>query len=311
MNENALGRAGALACLLLSACASGAYHTNVVYSAPAAGADAQPFRTGQIVIAESAGPHSLLFGLSTSAFFPFTHAGVIRVDETTGEPWVYDMAAEFRPRFARTPQAALVGGIRRQPLFAYMAGYLYAEVYDPPAAVNRAAMAAHLDQLWRRGVRFDAGWDSDEPDRLFCTELVADVLAAGGAPRPTPVPLTANPSLRTVLQWFGVPDRDVLPAALFGQLPGMQRVAAFSAWRSETAARAYLAAKRELHRRFTPDQRIGNLVGLEGSSLFVRPAVAQLLDAAPRLCESQGHPSGATIDAAVSSLAARTFAETP
>ena len=136
---------------------------------------------------------------------------------------------------------------------------------------------------------------------MFCSEFVVEALAAGGVPRPPLVPLTENQSLRTVLRWFGVTSVESLPAAA---LPRERRVAAFSVWPTRAAAEAYLAAKRELYRRFTPDQNIGNLLDLKQYDVNLRPPVAEFLERAPRLyARASTEPPEAELRATISALA--------
>lgn len=273
------------ACLVLCGCAgSQNFQTHVVFvdaTAPVPPGQLWPLRAGQLVLSESPPPHSLLFGLGTEEFFPFTHAAVIAIDEATGEPQVIDTAAEYKPGFARTPADALSGGPRRQPFVQYVAANLYVEVVEPASHVDRIKMAKRLDQLWQQKVPFDPYWDLSEHERLFCTEFVADILVSGGATPPSPVPLTRNPSLLAALRWFGVRGETSLPAAVLVGSSG-RKVAAFSTWRHAGASRAYLEAKRELHRRFTHDQQIGNLLSLHGADVRVRPEVQAFLNLAAK-----------------------------
>jgi hypothetical protein len=238
-----------------------------------------PFRTGQIVLSEAPGPHGILFTLAPDHFYRFTHSALIVTDER-GEPFVYDMSAEFKPTLATEPAGSLFGGIRRTPLADYVGIHLYVEVFEPPPGVNRARVAARVNELIEKHVEFDSAWDFEDDRAMFCSEFVVDALAAGGAPRPPLVKLTPNQSLRTVLRWFGVTSLESLPAAA---LPRERRVAAFSVWPTRPAAEAYLEAKRELYRRFTPDQQIGNLLELARYDVKLRPSVAEFLERAPKL----------------------------
>jgi hypothetical protein len=259
------------------------YTVHSVYDDPAPDAPkGLPFRTGQIVLSEAPGPHGVLFTLAPDRFYRFTHSAVIVTDER-GEPFVYDMSAEFKPTLATEPAGSLFGGIRRTPLADYVGMHLYVEVFEPPAGVDRARISARVNELLAQHIEFDSAWDFDDRRAMFCSEFVVDVLAAGGAPRPPLVSLTPNQSLRTVLRWFGVRSLESLPAAA---LPRERRVAAFSVWPTRPAAEAYLEAKRELYRRFTPDQHIGNLLELDRYDVKLRPRVAEFLERAPKLYTS-------------------------
>lgn len=278
------------------------YSIHSVYDDPAAGSGrASPFRTGQIILSEAPGPYGILFTFAPERFFRFTHSALV-ITDPDGQPFVYDMSAEFKPTLARDPAGSLVGSIRRTPLADYVGMYLYVEVFEPPPNVERTRVEARVKELLARKVEFDAGWDYYDHSRMFCSEFVVDALAAGGAPRPPLVPLTHNPSLRAVLTWFGVTAVESLPAAA---LPRERRVAAFSVWPNRACAEAYLEAKRELYRRFTPEQNIGNLLELDRYDVRLRPTVAEFLQRAPELyLEARGEPPEAELCARVAALAA-------
>ncbi len=270
-------------------------HTQLLYVLPAAvGASAAPaatfgvpLQTGQIVLSEAPGAHSVVFSLGTAEFFPFTHSGLVVVDGDTGAAWVYDLAADYKPAFSSSPAAALHGGIRRAPFLDYLGNYLHVEIHEPPAGADRAKMAARIEELWRAKVKFDEEWDFSDHSKLFCTEFVSEVLVAGGVPAPALVDLTRNPSLERAQRFLGVKGDRTLPAGIFA---GGKLVAAFGQWSSRAAAAAYFEAKHELHRRFTLDQRIGNVVAFEHHDLQIRPAVATFLDRSAHLFDGEPAP---------------------
>jgi hypothetical protein len=225
---------------------------------------------------------------------------MIVLDER-GEPYVYDMSAEFKPPLATSPPESLHGGVRKTSIADYVGIHLYVEVFDPPSGVDRRKMAKKVLDIERAGVDFDAHWDFDDDEALFCSEFIVDVLEAGGAPRPPLVGLTENASLRKVLEWFGVESDESLPAAA---LPREKLVAAFSRWPTRAAGTAYLEAKRELYRRFTPDQSIGDLLELDGLDVKLRPPVQRFLDRAPLLFVSASEaPSDGEIRRSIRELA--------
>lgn len=283
------------------------YEMHSVYDDPNA-PKGLPFRTGQILLSEAPGPYGILFTLAPSRFFRFTHSGLIVTDDH-GEPFVYDMSAEFKPTLARSPAGSLFGGLRRTPLADYVGMHLYVEIFEPPAHVDRVKVAAKVRELLGEHVEFDSAWDFYDHRAMFCSEFVVQALAAGGAPIPPLVPLTHNRSLREVLTWFGVTAVESLPAAA---LPREQRVAAFSIWPTRPMAEAYLEAKRELYRRFTDDQNIGNLLELKGYDVKLRPPVAEFLARAPELYPGvSAMPPEAEMRARVRSLADGVFGPFP
>ena len=288
---------------LPSACAmqSIEYSTRAVHMDPEASRPGRlPFETGQILLSEAPGPHGVLFTLAPNRFFRFTHSAIIVTDER-GEPFVYDMSAEFKPTLATTPPGSLHGGVRKTSFADYVGIHLYVEVFEPPSGIDRKRVGERVRALEQAGVDFDPHWDFHDRRRLFCSEFMVEVLGAGGAPSPPLVPLSENRSLRRVLAWFGISDGDSLPAAA---LPRERLIAAFSRWPTRAAAEAYLEAKRELYRRFTPDQHIGNLLELKGLDVELRPAVQAFLDRAPALYAGAPElPETAAIRARIGNLA--------
>jgi hypothetical protein len=277
------------------------YSTRAVYLDPTRSVPGRlPFETGQILLSEAPGPHGILFTLAPNRFFRFTHSAMIVVD-SQGEPYVYDMSAEFKPSLASTPPDSLHGGVRKTSLPDYVGFHLYVEVFDPPTGVDRDKMAKKVLEIEQAGVEFDAHWDFENHEKLFCSEFIVDVLEAGGAPRPPLVGLTENQSLRRVLRWFGVTSVESLPAAA---LPREKLVAAFSRWPTRAAATSYLEAKRELYRRFTPDQSIGDLLEHDGLDVKLRPPIQEFLDRAPALyVTATAEPPEGEIQARVQRLA--------
>ncbi|MBK8482126.1 MAG: hypothetical protein IPL40_13325 [Proteobacteria bacterium] len=268
-----------------------------------------PLRTGQIVLSEAPGPYRLLFGLSTRHFWRFTHSALLVVDE--GEAFVYDFAGEYKPVFARSPAAGIRGGLRKTPLWDYVRAHLYVEIVEAPLqpgrqALDRARVLQRLRAIERAKLPFDAAWDLEDHHAYFCTEFLAEVLGPAGAALPALDDLTDNPSLRRVLSWYGMRSPRTLPAGAF--YAAERRVAAFSLWPSATEAEAYFAAKAELHRRFTPQHRVGDVFRLVGHDLTVREPIEAFLKAArERFARNSLRPDDPVIAQTIAALARERF----
>ena len=286
-------------------------HTNVVFTRPAAAGEtiyySFPIRSGQILLSESFGAHALLFGLGTKRFYRFTHAALLMVED--GAPFVYEFSGEFKPTFAKTPPESIRGGLHRTPFLEYVKQHVFVEVFDPPRDADPSRMVAKVAELRIHAPDFDPYWHWGE-DRYYCTEFVAAVNKAAGGQIPALVPVTPNPSLRTLLAWFGLHDETTLPAGAFED--PTREVAAFSIWPTRTAVDAFFAAKAEVHRRFTIDQKVGDVFVLDGHEITMRPAVAAFLDRAPHLFDHAAKaPSADEIARAVDALAVESFGEFP
>jgi len=268
-----------------------------------------PLRSGQLVLSEAPGAYSFLFALGPERHFDFTHAAVLAMED--GQAFVYEMTGEYKLGFEERVTDGVEGFCRRLPLADYCAANLYVEIFDPPEGVDGEQVAAWAQARYREQPPFDAYFDYTEHERLFCTEFVALALEAGGAPPVELVPVRQQPSLQQLLEWFGV-KRDVcLPAGLLADPE--RRVAALGLLPTPTAARCYFAAKEELHRRFTDDQRMGNVFEMQGfADIALRPEVFQFLNRAVNLFPGDRRPpSRERVNAAVRRLSAELFGEGP
>lgn len=248
-----------------------------------------PLRTGQIVITEAPGSYSFMFLLIPRKFFPFTHAAIVSVED--GEPFVYDISGEYKIGFHDRVMDGVEGGMRRQPFLQYVGVNLYAEILDPPAGVDGEKVAAFARAQMAKGTKFDAYFDFNEHEKLYCTELVQLALEAGGdKPRPI-AEVNQNASVLAGMKWIGVAlDSAAIPAATF--LDESRFVAALGRFRTRAAAYAYFEAKRELHRRFQKDQRLGFLFNLKWTGdIEVHPEIEEFAYAAAERFSEEGSAS--------------------
>lgn len=247
-----------------------------------------PLRDGQIVLTESPDATSLVFAMIPKRFHDFTHAGILAMED--GEPVVYEVSGEVItfPVHSRLLDN-VAGEVHRRPLLQYVAANLYAEVLEVPEGVDGAKVAAWARDAYRRKVPFDAYFRWDDHEKLFCTELVELAMQAGGA-KPQPfVPINDNPSLGVAIRWIGVPPDTALPAGLY--YDPARYVGAFGQFGTRTAAFAYFEAKRELHRRFQRNQRLGFLFTLSGTGkVGIRPDVTRFMFDAAHLFDGQPTP---------------------
>lgn len=263
-----------------------------------------PLRTGQVVLSEAVGAYSLLFSLGPARSYDFTHAGILVMED--GEPFVYEMTGEYKLGFGDRPTDGIEGTCRRVPLLEYSRGYLFVEIFDPPAGVDPAKVGAWAQAQLRDGTPFDAYFDWAEHEALFCTEFVQLALEAGGAPPLKElVPVRQQPSLQRLLKWAGVANERCLPAGLYADPE--RTAAALGLFPTRTAAECYFAAKAELHRRFTDDQKLGNLFEMTGlADVTIRGSVYLFLQDASRLLHGT-QPGPDEIRAAVQAMADERF----
>jgi hypothetical protein len=267
-----------------------------------------PVRSGQLVLTESPDATSFVFVLVPKAFHPFTHVAILSLEN--GEPWVYDITGEVKTFPLRKRLTDNVSGkMYRRSLIEYVAPNLYAEIFDPPPGADGERIAAFARQKYAEGVDFDAYFDFEDHSKLFCSEFVELAIESAGGPRAELEPPNPNPSLIRGLGWLGVAAGNVLPAGRYAD--PKRFVGALGQFPSRTAAWSYFEAKREIHRRFTVDQRLGFLLSIDGDgAIQVRPEIAAFAADASRLFDEDPdppRPGDPRIAAAVRQLANERF----
>lgn len=265
-------------------------------------------KSGQIVLTESPDATSYLFVLLPKDFYPFTHAAIISVED--GEPWVYDVTGEVKTfPLKKRLMDNVKGKMYRRKLFEYVAPNLYAEIYDPPPGADGEKIAAYARQKYKEGIEFDAYFDFNDHTRLFCTELVSLAVESAGGGATKPVPSNPNPSVVDGMKWIGVPPGYGMPAGLFAD--PSRYVGALGQFPTRSSAWLYFEAKKELHRRFTMDQRLGYVLTLDGNGrVDVRPEITAFTIQASHLFDKEAvppEPGDPRMTAAVRKLAAEAF----
>lgn len=263
-----------------------------------------PLADGQLVLTESTDATGLMFTLIAKQFHPFTHVAILAIEN--GEPWVYDVSGELGMPWHARPTDNLFGSVTKTRLEEHVGPSLYAEIYDPPEGADGAKMVAFARRKMAEKTPFDPRFDFSNHDRLFCTELVELAIREGGGPHRELEPASGNPSIVRGMRWLGVPTGVVLPAGAYAE--EKRRVASYGRLRTRSSARAYFAMKKEIHRRFTEDQRVGFLFSIDGSGrIALRKPIKELLEKASHLFDGDPSATDAAIEAAAQKLADETF----
>ena len=277
---SALGRSLILSvALLLAGCASfdpAGYRTFAIAPAPAVAKwQGLPIETGQIIVTETTGATSLFLSLMTRDYQPYLHIGLIAIE--AGQPYVYEAMGAIMPLPWARPNAHVGGGVRRVKLASFLERGGITAIYEPPASVDRRVLGQFAHARWREHFPFDGRYDARDPSKYYCVEFVARALeAAGAAPIPA-TPITENPSLQVALEWLDIRSPELLMAGAV--IADGRRVALLSRGLSESQVERYFVLKRELHRRFTPDQRLGNVMFWSRQQLRLRPSVEAFFEA--------------------------------
>lgn len=265
-----------IACLLLAGCATHPPRELTLVRGPA-GAQPHavvyrgvPIASGQIVLSEQGSPMSLFYSLRMRDALPYSHAGVLVVEN--GEPVIYDAVGQLAINLFGPPTDAIHGGIRRLPLDEAIDRESVVAIYDPPPGTHPGKMVTYAWKASLAGQDFDPYFDYRENVRLYCTEFVALAVGQAGGEAPQPIPIRHNDSLGTATDWLGLNAPGLLAAGSYA-VPE-RHVATFShAW-SESEIHAHFAIKREFHRRFEANQKLGALFQWNGRKLDYRPDAA-------------------------------------
>ena len=257
-----------------------AFHAEAYNDAESSSADDYDFhglrlRSGQLIASDAGGADSLLLSLMGEQFTPFLHAGILAIED--GEAFVYESYATIRPFIVGPPTAAMRGRIRRITLERFLGRQRVTAIFDPPASVDKSAVAAFARARHLDGTPFDPYFDWRDRSALYCTEFAALALHAGGAPLPRAVPIRNNRSLRVALKWLRISAPEIVTVAALTQ--DAKRVAIISRRLDTLEVEAYFAAKRELHARFTADQKLGNVWSWSPFGLRLRPHIVEFFQA--------------------------------
>lgn len=265
-------------------------------------------RSGQLVLSESPDTTSYVFFLIPKKFYAFTHVAVLSMEN--GEPWVYDITGEVKTLpFKSRLMDNVTGKMYRRKLFEYVAPNLYAEIYDPPPGTDGEKLAEYARARFKEGVEFDSHFDYHDHSKLFCSELVSLGIEHAGGPKLVPEESNPNPSVVAGMKWLGVPPGEALPAGRFADPE--RYVGALGQFKTRTNAWSYFEGKRELHRRFSMDQRLGYLLTIDNNGVVdVRPEITSFTAKCSHLFDQDPNPPephDPRIEAAVRKLADETF----
>ncbi len=258
-----------------------------------------PLRSGQIIVSESGNDYSLFFSLFPERFSPYIHTGIIVI--VNGVPFVYEGLGSLGIFLGSSPTDKIEGHIKRRSLDQYIREENYVAIYDLPDNVDRKKVVQFAIDNFNNRTPFDPYMNSLDHEKLYCAEFVAQALLAGGLKEITLTPYRKNRSLEIVHKWLKVTDKSVIQA---GSLVNTDKhVATLSTRLSPREIQLYIAARQELHSRFTNNQKLGNLFEWTGFRLKVRPPIAQFKEASMQLFKDDPAPDWQTTRRAVQKLA--------
>jgi len=262
-----------------------------------------PVRSGQIVVSEQGSANSLFLALLVAEDRPYVHSGIVVVED--GRPVVYEANGRMQPSLRTQPLTQnVVGGVRRLDLQTFLENNRFVAIYDPPPGADRERIARYARESFMERLPFDAWFDRTDPSKVYCSEFTALALAAGGVALQGTSPMNPNDSVTVILAWLGITTPDIIPPAAI--VADSSRVGLFSRRDSPAQVEAWFAVKAELHRRFTRDQKLGNVLYLPPlGGLKFQPPVAAFMAATNAAAADWDDLAPEEIDRRVRALAAR------
>lgn len=234
-----------------------------------------PLRSGQIVASEQGSPQSLFLSLLVADPGPWVHTGILAIED--GMPWLYESQGKVRPTLSGPPNRNIGGGVRRVSLESFIGRQRFVGIFEPPAGADAGRIAAYARQRYRDGTPFDAYFDLQDSSKVYCGEFTMLALNAGGAPPRSLSAFTANRSVRVVTDWLQIDTNTIIPAGAV--VADSRRVALISSRHTRAQIDAYFTMKDELHRRFTVDQKLGNVLSFSSISMLgFRPEVRDYMN---------------------------------
>ncbi len=250
-----------LAAVMLMAWAGGCtyltaneFRTFEYFGKPAGEFRDTPLASGQIVVSGSASPMDMALALMPRDFSPYIHMGILVIED--GVPYVYEElgnpSLNFDPEIP--PTSTIEGAVSRARLDQFARRYYFIEIYEP-ANADRKKVAEFARHHFAVRTPFDKYFDYADDSAFYCSEFVARALEAGGSQVLSLTPNRPNRSFSVIMDWLQTPET-TLDAQ---RMVDASHPVALISNRTPTQILTLNEVKRELHRRFTSEQTVGNL----------------------------------------------------
>jgi len=263
--------------------------------------------SGQIVLTDDSGtPMALVATISLLDFLPYTHAGFLVMEND--EPFVYEMQTDVADMRKFGTIDWLKGTMIRESLKDEISSHAIVSVFDLPPEADRGRLLAYIKKAYEQHVPFDPLFDATDHSRLYCSEFIAAGLEQANASSVQPAHFRDYTPFAAAFRLRNIPDTGVFAPGLFAD--PARHVATFSEDLSPAQITADFEIKRELHRRFTSDQRFGALFEIQGNSnIELRPAIQQFMSQAMLMARFAKTSDPKQMEEMIHSFAASYFAD--
>lgn len=233
-----------------------------------------PLRSGQILVSNNNTPLNFFLTLTDREYHPYAHAGIISIEQ--GQPYLYHAVAKLTLLARGTLTDKTKGTIARTPLHTYLKDKSVIAIYNLPFARVERPMVDFAMRSHREKLPYDSLFDETDSSKVYCSEFIVRAIESGGG---TPVslrPRSRHPSIDAIYDGLGI--ESVKHYFVSDIIADASRVALFSKTLSKEQIGLYFAVREELYRRFTPDQKVGNIMRWTGFGLAFREPVKLFME---------------------------------
>lgn len=232
------------------------------------------FETGQLALTESDQPVNIIFLLVADIFTPFMHGGIISVEDDG--VFVYESRGTYHLSLTKPPTDTVKGKVTKTPWEDFLKNQKTVSIFSPPTNINISKTIAYLKKEHQKKTSFDAYFDYSQDDSLYCSELMAKSLEAGGSP---PFKLTKYrdiPAITALRKWLKLKGETILPLGTMVQ--PKQWLATYSLTHTEQQLYGIRATKYEIYKRFNQQQKLGNIIKWQLLDISYQDEVIKLFD---------------------------------
>jgi hypothetical protein len=228
---------------------------------------------GQIIVSDRNKALNLIVSLTDTEFHPYTHAGIISIEQ--GKPYVYHAIAQLRLLFNGSPTDLTKGVVKRTSLAMFLKDKTVAAIYNPTSVNVGKSMADFAVRSHREKLRYDPLFDPVDRSKVYCSEFIAIAIeSAGGGVVPLR-PRNRHSSINTIYEWLSITAKDHY--FVNDLVSKNDRIALLSERLTRGQIDLYFALREELHRRFTPNQKIGNIMRWTGFGVAFLPQITSFM----------------------------------
>lgn len=232
-------------------------------------------RSGQILVSNNTTPLNFFVTLTDQEYHPYSHAGIISIEE--GKPYLYHATAQLRLLYRGSLTDKTKGTISRTPLDTYLKDETAVfAIYSLPSPKVEKSMADFAVKSYKEKLPYDSLFDETDSSKVYCSEFIVQAIISGGGAPPPLRPRSRHPSIDAVYEGLGI--KSTQHYFVSDLIAGASRVALLSRTLTKQQIDLYFALREELHRRFTPDQKVGNIMSWTGLGLAFREPVLSYIE---------------------------------